>query len=77
MDITYKFLYRNGQEDTFSQDLTFDEVELVNETIETSMREGVSAFLSFGNGDTAGHMVRLEDVTRVTILNEKPVQTRE
>ena len=69
MHLTYKFLYRNGHEDTFSHDFTFDEAQLVNETIETSMREGVSAFLSFGDGDTAGHMIRLEDVTRVTILN--------
>jgi c-di-GMP-related signal transduction protein len=69
MHLTYKFLYRNGHEDSFSQDLNVDEAELVNETIETSMREGVSAFISFGDGDTAGHLIRLGDVTRVTILN--------
>jgi hypothetical protein len=69
MHLTYKFLYRNGHEDTFSPDFTFEEAELANATIETSMREGVSAFLSFGDGDTAGHLIRLGDVTRVTIIN--------
>ena len=74
--ILFKILYKNGVEDSFEQIVTEDVLQdmlKVNQTIETSMREGLNAHLSLGNEGTGMH-IRLSEVVRISTEVEAGVR---
>lgn len=68
MKMKFNFLYKNGTTETFEQSVTEENrlaVAEVLDAIETSMREGIAACITFEKED-GGHYVRMSEVVRVT-----------
>lgn len=69
MIMTFDFLYKNGTMETFKQPISEENhfvVLEVLETIETVMREGIDACITFEKEGHGGHYVRMSEVVRVT-----------
>ncbi|MCS5499826.1 hypothetical protein NY607_01745 [Lysinibacillus sp. A4] len=69
MKMKFDFLYKNGTKETFDQPITEENhsaVLEVLETIETAMREGIGACITFEKEGHGGHYVRMSEVVRVT-----------
>lgn len=69
MKMKFDFLYKNGTKETFEQPITEENhsaVLEVLETIETAMREGIEACITFEKEGHGGHYVRMSEVVRVT-----------
>lgn len=65
----FNFLYKNGTKETFEQSVTKENQQAiveVLETIETSMREGIDACITFEKDGHGGHYVRMNEVVRVS-----------
>lgn len=71
--ITFSFLYKNGHEDVYRQEVTQENAEELKQLIkkvQESMKEDVPAILTLGNGVDDGMFVRLQDVCRVMMKEE-------
>jgi len=69
MIMKFEFLYKNGVIETFEQPISEENhlaVLEVVETIETAMREGIDACITFEKEGHGGHYVRMSEVVRVT-----------
>lgn len=66
--VVYKILYKNGKEDVIKQSVSedsADDLAEVNRIINLSMKEGVNAVITFGDGVSQGYFIRVSDITRV------------
>lgn len=69
MKIIFNFLYKSDAKESFNQVVTEEnqlEVVGVLSVIETSMRDGVNACITFENEGKGGHYIRMSEVARVT-----------
>lgn len=62
-----KILYKSGHEDIIGQKASEEEIRGLNELITEGFRTGEDGFLTFGDGEREGWMVRLSAVERVSI----------
>lgn len=67
--VKYKILYRNGFQEEIIQDANEEEIKAVNNIIYNSFYEGNSGVLSFGMGSNEGYIIRIEDISRISIVN--------
>ncbi|MCM3110664.1 hypothetical protein [Lederbergia lenta] len=70
MKMFYEILYKNGKEDTIEVDLNEETTLLlreVNETLEEAMKEDLPAVITFGDGASGGHYIRVSDICRAKI----------
>lgn len=71
--ITFSFLYKNGHEDIYRQEVTQENAEELKQLIKEvreSMKEDAPAILTLGNGVDDGMFIRLQDVCRVKMKEE-------
>ena len=71
--ITFSFLYKNGHEDIYRQEVTQENAEELKQLIKEvreSMKEDAPAILTLGTGVDDGMFIRLQDVCRVKMKEE-------
>lgn len=76
--ITFSFLYKNGHEDVYRQEVTqenAEELKRLIKNIQESMKVDAPATLTLGNGVDDGMFVRLQDVCRVMMKEENKLKT--
>ena len=70
MKLIYEILYKNGKEDKITQEITEEtnpHLHEINNTFEEAMREDLPAVVTFGDGASGGHYIRVSDISRVKL----------
>jgi hydrogenase maturation factor HypE len=70
LKMVYEILYKNSHIDVIEQEINeenIDSVEAVNKIIQNSMKGECEAYITLGNGETVGNIIRVSDISRVKI----------